>query len=51
MATTAGGRNMGRMAANTKQGVDLNKTTGHIYTATALIAALDKAYRAKDAKK
>jgi hypothetical protein len=51
MATTKGGRNMGRMAADTRHGVDLNKATGHIYTASELVAELEKAYRAKDAKK
>lgn len=51
MATTPGGHNMGRMAASTKQGVDLNKATGHIYTAGDLVAELEKAYRAKDVKK
>jgi hypothetical protein len=44
LATTRGGRNMGRMMAGARQGVDLNKPTGRIYTADELVAALKGVY-------
>ena len=50
LATTEGGRNMGRMAAATRHGVDLNKPTGRIYTEADLIAALEKLYYAPATK-
>ncbi len=50
MATTPGGQNMGRMAANSKNGIDLNKPTGRLYTANELVSQLDQLYRAQFAK-
>lgn len=44
LATTSGGHNLGRMAANTRNGVDLNKPTGRIYTVADLLAALKTSY-------
>ena len=44
MATTPGGHNLGTMMAGVKQGVDLNKPTGRIYTADDLLAQLKRAY-------
>jgi hypothetical protein len=51
LATTQGGQKMGRMAANTRHGVDLNKPTQRIYTSDELLAELEKAHRALSAKK
>jgi hypothetical protein len=48
MATTKGGKAMGGMMAGARGGVDLNKSTGRIYTADDLIAVL-KAALAKPA--
>lgn len=50
LATTPGGHNMGRMAAKTKHGVDLNKSTGRIYTAADLVAELEKVHRSLGSK-
>jgi hypothetical protein len=44
MATTPGGHNLGTMMKDVKQGVDLNKPTGRIYTAGDLLTELKKAY-------
>ena len=44
MATAPGGHNLGTMMKGVKQGVDLNKPTGRIYTAGDLLAELKKAY-------
>jgi hypothetical protein len=44
LATTSGGKNLGRMAANVRNGVDLNKPTGKIYTAGELLAVLKETY-------
>jgi hypothetical protein len=40
LATTGGGAKLGSALAGVRQGVDLNKPTGRIYTATDLIAVL-----------
>ena len=45
MATTKGGRNMGAMMGQVRGGVDLNKPTGHIYTADDLVEALNSAVK------
>jgi len=50
MATTPGGQNMGRMAANTRHGVNLNKPTGRIYTADDLFSAVKTVYDRQNAK-
>jgi hypothetical protein len=42
LATTTGGRNMGKMMGGVRGGVDLNKPTGRIYTANDLVAVLKK---------
>lgn len=44
LSTTKGGANLGSMLANAQQGVDLNKPTGRIYTASDLIAVLHRVY-------
>jgi len=44
MATTRGGRNLGKMMAGAQRGVDLNKPTGRIYTADDLLVALKMLY-------
>jgi hypothetical protein len=44
LATTSGGKNLGRMAANVRNGVDLNKPTGRIYTAGELLSVLKETY-------
>jgi hypothetical protein len=40
LATTKGGKNLGSMMAGVRQGVDLNKPTGRIYTAEELLSAI-----------
>ena len=40
LATTSGGKNLGSALGGARQGVDLNKPTGRIYTAVDLIAVL-----------
>jgi hypothetical protein len=42
LATTKAGHNLGSMLAGARQGVDLNKPTGRIYTEAELIAVLRK---------
>jgi hypothetical protein len=44
LATTGGGHNLGRSMAGLRDGVDLNKPTGRIYTADDLIAVLNIVY-------
>jgi len=44
MDTTSGGFELGRMMAGAKNGVDLNKPTGRIYTADNLVSALQVLY-------
>ena len=44
LATTTGGRNLGGMLANAKQGANLNAPTGRIYTADDLLAELQRVY-------
>jgi hypothetical protein len=44
LATTSGGHEMGKMMADTRGGVDLNKPTGRIYTIEDLLQALAKTY-------
>ena len=51
LATTTGGQNMGRMAANTRHGVNLNKPTGRIYTAEELMVALKSSYDLERARR
>jgi hypothetical protein len=46
LATTAGGRTLGKMMPGTQGGVDLNKSTGRIYTADELVDALKQVYDA-----
>jgi hypothetical protein len=46
MATTSGGKSLGKMMAGTPNGVDLNKPTGRIYTADQFIEELKKVYEA-----
>jgi hypothetical protein len=44
MASTKGGRRLGRQLAATPRGVDINKPTGRIYTAEDLVAELKRVY-------
>jgi hypothetical protein len=44
LATTSGGHHLGSMAANTRNGVNLNKPTGRIYTTDDLLVALKASY-------
>jgi hypothetical protein len=44
MDTTSGGFELGRMMADAKSGVDLNKPTGRIYTADDLVSVLQVLY-------
>jgi hypothetical protein len=41
LTTTRGGRKLGSTLAGARQGTDLNKPTGHIYTAEDLMAAIE----------
>jgi hypothetical protein len=50
LATTQGGQNLGRMAGNSRHGVNLNKPTGRIYTADDLFSALKTAHDRQSAK-
>jgi hypothetical protein len=50
LATTEGGQSLGRMAAGARQGVNLNKPTGRIYTADDLLVALETAFRDEQGK-
>jgi hypothetical protein len=47
LATTKGGHNLGGMLAGARQGVDLNKPTGRIYTAEDLVAAVKRGFEKK----
>lgn len=46
LATTSGGKTLGKMMAGTQGGVDLNKPTGRIYTSDELLIALKQIYDA-----
>jgi hypothetical protein len=46
LATTSGGKTLGKMMAGTQGGVDLNKPTGRIYTSDELLIALKQVYDA-----
>jgi hypothetical protein len=44
LATTKSGKNLGHMLGGSRQGVDLNKPTGRIYTAADLLGVLQAEY-------
>jgi hypothetical protein len=44
LATTRGGRNLGSTLAGARQGADLNKPTGRIYTAEDLVTELKRTF-------
>jgi hypothetical protein len=51
LASTSGGQKMGRSMAGVGQGVDLNKPTGRIYTATELMDVLQRVYQWEASKR